>query len=263
MSEERQRPDREQFEQVLGRSEFFRPMSTRRAFLARLLAIGGGAALGATAGAAMFGYKVGPVRAASNTDIVNFGNAAVGAERIGIAFYSNALGEASPFSNGTTDLAKGVLLNSGHRTYFMAARNQETQHLDTLRSLRLNFDFSVFGFPAGTFDSAKAMLAFGEQLESVFIGAYLGAVQVSAAAHTSLGDTVAELAAQILGVECEHRVLIRDIAGLTPPNDRFFEGEQTPGPDTTLGNTGVRSTVYASGGDAVAALLALGITPIS
>src|SRR5713226_280177 len=255
MSEERQQPES---------SESFRTISTRRAFMARLLAVGG-AALGATAGAAMFGYKVAPVRAASNADIVNFGNAAVGAERIGIAFYSNALGEASQFSNGTKDLAKGVLLNSGHRTYFMAARNQETQHLATLLSLdSLGFGFSVFGFPAGTFDSARAMVAFGEQLESVFIGAYLGAVQTSAAAHTSLGDTVAELAAQILGVECEHRVLIRDIAGLTPPNDRFFEGDQsaTP-PDTTLGNTGVRSTVYASGDAAVNALLALGITPIS
>lgn len=254
MSEDKRQPEG---------SELFRMMSTRRGFMARLLAVGGVTALGATAGAAVFGSKVGSVRAASDTDIVNFGNAAVGAERIGIAFYSNALGEASEFSNGTKDLAKGVLLNSGHRTYFIAARNQETQHLATLKGLGLEFGFSAFGFPAGTFDSANAMLAFGEKLESIFIGAYLGAVEVSAAAHTPLGNAVAELAAQIVGVECEHRVLIRDIAMLTPPNDRFFEGDQTPGQGIELGNTGVRSTVYASGDAAVAALVALGITPIS
>jgi hypothetical protein len=73
---------------------------------------------------------------------------------------------------------------------------------------------------------------------------------------------VAELAAQIVGVECEHRVLIRDIAGENPPNDRFFEGDQAPGQDTQLGNTGERSTVYSSGDAAVDALLALGIFPI-
>jgi hypothetical protein len=35
------------------------------------------------------------------------------------------------------------------------------------------------------------------------------------------------------------------------------------GPSSTLGNTGTRSTVYASAEDAVNTLLALGITPAS
>jgi hypothetical protein len=234
----------------------------RRAFLSHLLAFGGRAALATSAAAAVIDLGSRRARAASDTDIVNFGGAAVGAERIGIAFYSNALGVISPFANQSTDLAKGTLLNSAHRVYFQAALNQETQHLETLLSLGLSFRFSTFGFPAGTFDSAPAMLAFGERLESVFIGAYLGAVRVSASVADSLGAAVAELAAQILGVECEHRVLIRDIAGQNPPNDRFFEGGQTPGPSTALGNTGVRSTVYPSANAAVDALLALGIVPI-
>jgi hypothetical protein len=71
---------------------------------------------------------------------------------------------------------------------------------------------------------------------------------------------VAEAAAQIMGVECEHRVLIRDIAAESPPNDRFYEGDVGSPPTGVLGDTGTRSTVYASAGDAVAALLALGIT---
>jgi hypothetical protein len=40
----------------------------------------------------------------------------------------------------------------------------------------------------------------------------------------TLGTTVAEAAAQICGIECEHRVLINDIMGVDPPNDRFYEG---------------------------------------
>jgi hypothetical protein len=72
---------------------------------------------------------------------------------------------------------------------------------------------------------------------------------------------VAEAAAQIMGVECEHRVLIRDIAGEDPPNNRFYEGDVGSPPTGALGDTGVRSTVYTTGGDAVSALLALGITP--
>jgi hypothetical protein len=156
-------------------------------------------------------------------------------------------------------LAKGTLLNSAHRLYFQAAANQEDTHRTVLQGLGLAFLFSVFQFPAGTFDSATAMLAFGEQLESVFIGAYLGAISVAA---TAANTFIAEAAAQIVGVECEHRVLIRDIAGEDPPNDRFFEGD-VGAPSNVLGNTGTRSTVYASATDAVNALLALGITPIS
>jgi hypothetical protein len=158
-----------------------------------------------------------------------------------------------------SDVAKGTLLNSAHRIYFQAARNQEDTHRAVLQSLGLDFPFSVFQFPARTFDSADAMLAFGEKLESVFIGAYLGAIKVAASATNSF---IAEAAGQIVGVECEHRVLIRDIAGETPPNDRFFEGD-IGAPNSTLGNTGTRSTVYASAGDAVNALLAFGITPVS
>jgi ferritin-like protein len=260
------RPCQGRIGRVLSTAKSLR-LGTRRAFMSRLLSLGGGAALGASAGAALLDSRAGSARAALSTDngIINFGNAAVGAERVGIAFYGNALGKGSPFSV-SSDIAKGTLLNSSHRVYFQAAFNQETQHLQTLQSLGLSFGFSKFGFPKGTFDSAKQMLAFGELLEGIFIGAYLGAVRASATAANKIGDTlgvaVAELAAQICGIECEHRVLIRDIAGQNPPNDRFFEGDQPPGPGSQLGNTGLRSAVYVTGDAAVAALVALGITPM-
>ncbi len=228
--------------------------STRGGFVKRAALAGGG-----VAGLGLFGLT-GSAAAATDSDVVAFGNAAVGAERIAVAFYSNALGVSSPFS-APGDTAKGTLLNSAHREYFQAAQNQEASHLATLQSLGLTFPFNKFAFPSGTFASARTMLAIGEQLENVFIGAYLGAVKTGASTGTDLGVFVAEAAAQILGIECEHRVLIRDIAGEDPPNDRFYEGDVGAPPSNALGDTGQRSTVYASAGDAVNALLALGITP--
>jgi hypothetical protein len=238
---------------VVGLGEGASGRSSRRAFVSRGLALGGGAAAWG-----LFGQTAAAGAASSVDAVTAFGNAAVGAERIAVAFYSNALGLSSDFGVAA-DLAKGTLLNSAHREYFNAARNQEASHLATLLGLGLSFPFTTFAFPAGTFQSAPAMLAMGEQLERVFIGAYLGAVK---AAATVSNVVIAEAAAQILGVECEHRVLIRDIAGEDPPNDRFYEGD-IGAPSGDLGNTGVRSTVYATAGDAVNALLALGIAPVS
>jgi hypothetical protein len=227
-------------------TEQLKKPASRRQFLSRLAVAAGGATV----------LSIGGAKAALADPVSDFGNAAVGAERIGIAFYGNALGSGSPYSC-PSDLAKGTLLSSSHRLYFTAAFNQETEHLTILRSLGLDFPYSHFTFPAGTFQSAPAMLAFGEQLESIFIGAYLGAIKAAAAAGNAF---IAEAAAQIVGIECEHRVLIRDIAGDDPPNDRWFEGDVTS-PDSSLGNTGTRSTVYSTAADAVNALLALGITP--
>src|SRR5260370_38383373 len=74
-------------ENILRRVDLFKPTSTRRTFMSRLLAARGGAAVGG----ALMG-RVQAVFASPDADGLNFGNAAVGAERTGIAFYSNALG---------------------------------------------------------------------------------------------------------------------------------------------------------------------------
>lgn len=258
MSDEtQQQSDAERVENVLKTAEFFRPVATRRTFMRRILAAGGGVALGAAVGGPFVLRGATQVaRAQSLNPVTDFGAAAVGAERIAVTFYDNALGIQSPYGVAG-DVAKGTLLNSGDREYFLAARNQEAEHLAVLQSLGLDFPYHTFAFPAGTFGSAKAMLAFGEQLENIFIGAYLGAIKVAATAGNAF---IAEAAAQILGVESAHRVLLREIAGDDPPNDRYFEGDITSA-DSTLGNTDVRATVYTSAGDAVNALLALGISP--
>jgi hypothetical protein len=121
--------------------------ATRRQFLGRLAVAAGGATV----------LSIGGAQVALADPVTDFGSAAVGAERIGIAFYSNALGMPSPFGV-PSDLAKGTLLNSAHHVYFTAALNQEDKHRAVLQSLGLDFPFSVFEFPAGTFQSAPAML---------------------------------------------------------------------------------------------------------
>lgn len=240
-------------EQILKSIDYFKPIATRRSFMQKLLLAGGGAVAAAGLGRI-------PNVFASPDPVTAFGNAAVGAERIAVAFYSNALGVSSSFGV-SSDLAKGTLLNSAHRDYFQAARNQEDNHRALLEDLGFAFPFKVFQFPGGTFDSAPAMLAFGEKLEVVFIGAYLGAINQAAMATN---PTVAVVAAEICGVESSHRVLIRDIAAEDPPNDRFYEGDAVPvGPSDALGNAGTRSHVYATADQAVNALLALGISPVS
>jgi len=236
-------------DQILKSVDFFKPVATRRGFMQKLVMAGGAA----VAGASVVG-RITNVFADTATD---FATAAIGAERIGIAFYGNAVGSGSPYS-ATGDAATMALLNSSHRGYFRAAFNQETSHLATLSGLGLpDFPYHTFKFPAGTFTTKASMLTMGAALESIFIGAYLGAVKQAA----SLGNAfVAEAAAQICGIECEHRVLINDIMGIDPPNDRFYEGDLVAARGT-LGDTGSRSTVYATAADAVAALLALGISP--
>jgi Ferritin-like domain len=241
-------------EQILESVSHFKPVTTRRSFMQKMMLASGGAAVAGVS----FG-KMANVFASSNP-VLDFVNAAVGAERIGIAFYGNALGSGSPYS-AAGDPATHTLLNSSHRGYFTAAFNQESSHLAALIANGGRFPFGHFGFPAGTFDGAGSMLAMGQSLESIFIGAYLGAVKAGASNGTSLGIFVAEVAAQICGIECEHRVLINDIAGVSPPNDRFYEGDVLSPPSGAHGDSGARSQVYATAQDAVNALVGLGISP--
>ncbi len=64
----------ERAENILRQVDLFKPISTRRTFMSRLLAAGGGAAVGG----ALMG-RVQAVFASADADVLNFGNAAVGA----------------------------------------------------------------------------------------------------------------------------------------------------------------------------------------
>jgi len=244
-------------ERVLGEVDLFKPIANRRRFMQMFALAGAGAAAAATGLGVL---KATPALAAftGSGSPADWVNAAVGAERIAVAFYSNALGTTA--STGVAgDAATTSLLNASHRKYFVAALGQESSHLAVLQSVGGTFPYNTFGFPAGTFGSRGPMLAMGAALENIFIGAYLSAIASAAAATNTL---VAEAAAQILGIECEHRVLINDLSGVTPPNDRFYEGPVAPpAVPPAFGDSGARSTLYSTSNDAVGALLALNIVP--
>lgn len=121
--------------------------------------------------------------------------------------------------------------------YLRAALNEEWTHGNLLRSLIGGSTFAgdpyqTFYFPAGTFDTLEGFIPILLALENAFIGAYLTAVKElsNMAVETQAGTVLqygpdgvaytaaqltyyAEVAASIMGVECEHRVLARTIPG--------------------------------------------------
>lgn len=120
-------------------------------------------------------------------------------------------------------LQSGVLdsLSDHDRSYFRAAVSEEYSHALVLQHLGAHVATDTFYFPAGSFDSLTKYLDVLLTLENVGISAY------SAAIHRFAGrlgaPKLALVAATILGIEAEHRVLIRDVQGQTPPNDLCFE----------------------------------------
>jgi hypothetical protein len=122
--------------------------------------------------------------------------------------------------------------------YIRAALFEEVTHANLLRSLLgitgpANDPVQTFYFPTGTFDTLAPFIGTLEALENAFIGAYLNAVlefaRMSAVAGTGSDFTSAQLSyfsevsAAIMGIECEHRVLGRDIISVTPANNRTYE----------------------------------------
>jgi hypothetical protein len=122
--------------------------------------------------------------------------------------------------------------------YLRAALYEETTHANLFRDLlgisgSANDPVQTFYFPAGTFDTLGPFIGTLEALENAFIGAYLAAIRefarMAAVAGSGSEFTSGELAyfsqvsAAIMGIECEHRVLGRDIESATPANNRNYE----------------------------------------
>lgn len=114
----------------------------------------------------------------------------------------------------------GTLLDEDDLDYFRAALAQEKNHLDLLRNAGAAPPPRTFFFDPATFGSVKEFTRVLLALETAFIGAYAAAVQ----RFGELGRSdLARLAARILGIEAEHRVLGRDVAGTSPPNNLCLE----------------------------------------
>ena len=127
------------------------------------------------------------------------------AEAIGITFYYGGI-QAGFFAQ----------LSQPQQWYLQAALDEERQHLNFLLQNGASAPPTQFFFPSTAFTDRATFLTLLEQLENLFIGAYLTAMQ----RFTQLGEPLlAEIAGQILGVEAEHRVLGRVISGQTLPNN--------------------------------------------
>ena len=174
--------------------------------------------------------------------------AALIAEDLASTFYYNGLigaviqdpNLAGPGGSATNVSSSG---NAGNVNYLQAALTQELQHASLFRSL-LGISSAgqdpvqTFYFPARTFDTLAAFTGILDALENAFIGAYLNAIQEFAAksANKHAGDGTwrepadkaytaeqldyfAKVAATIMGVESEHRVLGRVISNSNPANN--------------------------------------------
>ena len=198
--------------------------------------------------------------------------AALIAEDLATTFYYNVLtgpvimdpALAGTGGTATTTAADG---NDGNVQYLRAALAEEITHANLLRALiggtvASHDPVQTFYLPAGAFTTLSTFLAVLDALESAFIGAYLNATlefaqmaadSVNPPARQQLDSTgkpytsgqleyFAEVAASIMGVESEHRVLGRVIGNENPANNLNYE--QTDG----------LTSVYNGATSAVAAL---------
>lgn len=211
----------------------------------------------AVAGLALKGT---PAKAQANTyqvsdTVAEMFTAFLIAEDLATTFYFNGLigpviqdpNLAGPGGNANHVTSQGQKNNVN---YLQAALAQEIDHANYFRTLltgsasgTASDPYQTFYFPAGTFDTLAPFLGILNALENAFIGAYLTLIQelaykASAAEIGMLtgGDakysakqytSFAAVAASILGVESEHRVLGRDIGGERPANNLIYE--QTDG----------------------------------
>lgn len=195
--------------------------------------------------------------------------AALIAEDLATTFYYNALvgpviqdvNLAGPGGSATNVTSAG---NFGNVAYIRAALTEEIAHANLFRSLLGIADASkdpvqTFYFPAGAFDTLSAFTGLLDALENAFIGAYLNAIQEFATmaanqrarARSEDDDQpqytaeqleyFAKVAASIMGIECEHRVLGRVISNSNPANNLAYE--QTAGQNAVY--NGPRSAVAA------------------
>lgn len=178
--------------------------------------------------------------------------AALIAEDLASTFYYNGLigaviedvNLAGPGGTATDVTSAG---NAGNVNYLQAALSEEIEHANLFRSLlgiknASGDPVQTFYFPAGSFTTLTAFTGLLNALENAFIGAYLNAIQEfavkSAAARGQGGawsdrdgsrysaeqlDYFAKVAATIMGIESEHRVLGRVISNTNPANNLAYE----------------------------------------
>lgn len=204
--------------------------ATRGTFLTRVTAIGAGLAAG--------DLQIGEARAASVGADTAAARAIIGtallAEQVAMTFYYTALTtprlmrdhrlagrSANPNNPG---LPPGG--DPGHVHQLQAALDAEVRHADALTAAGATSPLRRVYFPARTFarlgsavqeDSLLGVMA---ALEATLVGLY-----IAAASELMRHDQprLAALAAEILGVEAEHRLLSRLLVPVLPANNLTLE----------------------------------------
>jgi hypothetical protein len=199
--------------------------------------------------------------------------AALIAEDLATVFYYNALigpvimdpNLAGPGGSATDVTSAG---NAGNVNYLQAALSEEIAHANLFRALLGGSAASgdpvqTFYFPSNAFATLANFTGLLNALEDAFIGAYLNAIQEFATKGASVRwdgrnwshqdndgsrysaeelEYFSKVAASIMGIEAEHRVLGRVISNTNPANNLAYE--QTDG----------LNAVYNGPNSAVAAL---------
>ena len=250
-----------------------------------------------------------PVSAAATTDTATqILTAALIAESLAITTYYTALSSSGVITDSNLAGPGGSALNvSGSGSvinvaYLQGALLEEVAHAQLLRSL-LGLPTSgsgdaaagvpqTFYYPTGTFTSLTGFLPVLLALETAFIGAYMTAVEEfasMAAGYNGFSSTqanpavtgsnltqanlilYAKVASAILGVESEHRALVRGIPSVTLGSPNYANINLIPANNVnyeiTDGLTGLLVSVSGSttttAGAALGPFIASGTYPVS
>lgn len=217
----------------------------RAAFIRGVAAIGAGLAVGGAtdAGRAYGSGSAGVPGAGCGESLQALISTALVAEQLATTFYYTALTTTelmsdSQLGGSSTDPNHPGLPpngNPGNVRFLQAALDAELKHANSLIKAGARSTNSRFYFPVGTFrpscatgqictlgtsDDPNTFLGVLDSLETAFVGAYLVAVRD----FVILGyPQLAEVAANIVGVESEHRALGRVIADAEPSNNLTLE----------------------------------------
>lgn len=281
----------------------------RRSFVAGATMFGLGAATSSILTACGGTSSKNTVSATANTDTAaDILSAALIAESLAITTYYTALSSQGVITDPNLAGSGGTAVNvsaSGNQVnvaYLQGALLEEVAHAQLLRTLLgLPTDGSgdakagvpqTFYFPSGTFSSLSGFLPVLLALETAFIGAYMTAVEEfasmaagyngysatqtnpeSSGASLTQADLIlyAKVSASILGVESEHRALVRAIPAVTLASPNYAGINLIPANnvnyESDAGLTGLITSVSGSSSTTAAAALgpfiSSGTNPVS
>ena len=276
-------------------NEMIDSVVNRRSFLTGVGAVGIGAAAATIIGCGNNGSGMKVSGQASTDTATQIFTAALIAEDLAITTYYNALiggviqdpNLAGAGGSATNVSASGSQVNVA---YLQGALLEEIQHAQLLRTLLgLSPTGSgdvgagvpaTFYYPTGTFDNLTNFLPLLLTLETAFVGAYMTAVEEfasMAAGYNGFSSTqanpamsgsnytqadlilYAKVAASILGVEAEHRALIRAIPSVTVASPTFAATNLIPANNVNYeSDASLTGLIVGVGGTSTTAATALG-----